>query len=191
MKKNGPQETAYASLYWAEDETKIRKMFLEGRGEEFNLMCRKRYDDHKSDIEIMHVARTEDIPTYPGLSTCMMIIIGVSGAVFHFMIAGTDNSQARPYQQGLLGEVTPRIDISLPGNGSITTAAGPPVTMTFTGIFASSFPTATIRESAISTASPGGTYLNRNMFSSSPITHTAGVTGFTLQSVFTVSDSGG
>lgn len=184
MKKNGPQEVAYASQYWADDEPKVRKMFLEGKGEEFNVMCRKRYDDHrlKSDIEIIHVSKTEDIPTYPGLSYCMQLIIGSQTNRFKFMIAGTDNSQARPYQQGLLGEVTPRVDITLPGNGSITAGTA---TLTYTGIFPASFPTAVIRESAISTASPGGIYLNRNMFSSLPINHTSGVLGFTLQSVFT------
>lgn len=187
MKKNGPQETSYASLFWAEDIPKIQRLFIEGKGEEVNEKCRKRYDDHNvkiGNIEIIQVSKTEDIPTFPGLSYCMQLILGSQTNRFKFAIAGTDNSQARPYQQGLLGEVTPRIDVTLPGNGSIV---GGTANMTFTGIFPASFPTAVIKESAFSTASPGGIYLNRNMFSSSPINHTAGVTGFTLQSVFTLS----
>jgi len=182
MKKNGPQEVTYASLFWAEDIPKIQKLFIEGKSEEVNEKCRRYYDDHKSDLNIIHVSKTEDLPTYPGLSYCMQLIIGTQTNRFKFAIAGTDNSQARPYQQGLLGEVTPRIDITLPGNGSITAGT---TTLTLTGIFAASFPTAVIRESAFSTASPGGIYLNRNMFSSSPINHTSGVSGFTIQSVFT------
>lgn len=188
MKKNGPQEVTYASLYWAEDEPKVRKMFIDGMGEEFNLWCRKKYDDHrlKTDIELIHVSKADDIMTYPGLSYCMQLILVVQTLRYTIMVAGTDNSQARPYQQGLYAEVTPRVDITLPGNGSITTSAGPPPFMTYTGIFASSFPTAVIRESTITT-SISNAYLNRNMFSSAPINHTAGVTGFTLQSTFTFS----
>lgn len=183
MKKYGPQDESYVTLYDAKHEAKVRSKVSDQRWVQNWLNLSKAvWNDHRfnaslDDIEILQVSKAEDLPTLPGLRYCTNLILGISAAFYKFMVVGNDNSQARPYQQNLNGEVTPRVDMSLPGNGSI--ARSGTIIMRFIGNFPASFPTLTINESGISTAAPGGTFLNRNVYAS-PSTHTSGVTAFTV-----------
>jgi hypothetical protein len=177
MKKNGPQDVCYAVLYDVKDADYVRSLDPDSL---FSLIYQK------SSI-FTAISKADDVVTYPGLSFCMQQILGLTVVRFHFMHAGTGLSQARPYQQALEAEVTPVIDILLAGNGSATRSGQ---ALRFVGNFPTSFPTATIRESGVSqVAGPGGgmVLLNRNMFSSFPIAHTAGGTAFTLASLITFS----
>lgn len=175
MKKNGPPDVCYAVLYDAKDSDYVRSLDSDSL---FSLIYQK------SSI-FTAIAKADDVVTYPGLSFCMQQVLGTTVVRWHFMHAGTGLSQARPYQQALEAEVTPVIDILLPGNGSATRSGN---ALQFIGNFSASFPTATIRESGISQlAGPGGgmVLFNRNVFSSAPITHTSGGTAFTLASLIT------
>lgn len=176
MKKNGPQDVCYAVLYDAKDADYVRSLDPDSL---FSLIYQK-WNDHPSIF--IDIAKADDIVTYPGLSYCMQQILGSVVIRWHFMHAGTGLSQARPYQQGLEAEVTPVIDILLAGNGSATRSGQ---ALRFVGNFPSSFPTATIRESAVSqTTGASAIYLNRNVFSTNPINHVTG-TAFTLASLIT------
>jgi hypothetical protein len=177
MKKNGPQDVCYAVLYDARDSDYVRSLDPDSL---FSLIFQK-WNDHRPSI-FTDIAKADDVVTYPGLSFCMQQIIGLTVVRFKYMIAGNGLTQARPYQQTMSNEVTPRIDMSLPGNGSMTRSGQ---ALRFVGIFPASFPTATITESGVSNASPGGVLLNRNLFSSNQINHTAGASAFTLASLLT------
>jgi hypothetical protein len=178
MKKNGPQDVCYAVLYDVRDSDYVRSLDPDS----LMTLIYQKWNDHPSIFT--NIAKADDIVTFPGLSFCMQQILGLTVVRFKFMIAGTDSSQARPYQQSLLGEVTPRIDLTLPGNGSVTRTNQ---SIRILGNFPASFPTATIKESGLSNASPGGVLLNRNAFPSQPIAHIAGSTAFTLASLITFS----
>jgi hypothetical protein len=175
MKKYGPQDVCYAVLYDARDSDYVRSLDPDSL---FSLIYQK------SSI-FTAISKSDDVVTYPGLSYCMQQILGIVGTRWHFMHAGTGLSQARPYQQALEAEVTPVIDISLAGNGSMTRSGQ---ALRFVGNFPSSFPTSTIRESGVSqTTGANAIFLNRNMFSSASINHTSGGTAFTLASLITFS----
>ena len=181
IKKHGPKDTSYITVYDKKHIPKIRKKIgSEQWREGFVQASEARLNDHHTvydGIEFLDVSKSDDLLMLRGLRSFMLQILGTDTTRYKFGVVGTDGAQARPYQNGLFGEVTPRIDMTLPGNGSIARSGS--TTLVFTCIFPSSFPTLTIRESGISTASPGGIFLNRNVYAS-PSTHTSGVSGFTL-----------
>lgn len=191
MKKYGPKDITYAALYAPEDR-KLMQYLSEKDPAYLTLKFEERWNDHKTILrsgnktfELVEIAKAEDVVTYPGLALCMRHITGaVTSTRFTFMCVGTEGAQARPYQQDLLAEVTPRVDMTLPGNGSIVHTST--AVLTFTGNFPVSFPTALIAESAVCTPS-GGTMLNRSAFPANGINHVSGGTAFTIQSVITFS----
>ena len=181
IKKYGPKDTSYITVYDKKHIPKIRrKISNEQWRDGFIQASEARLNDHHTTydgIEILDVSKSDDLLTLRGLRFFTSQILGTDTTRYRFGVVGSDGSQARPYQNGLFGEVTPRVDITLPGNGSI--ARSGTIILRFICNFPSSFPTLTIRESGISTASPGGIFLNRNIYAS-PSTHTSGVSGFTL-----------
>lgn len=179
MKKFGPQDTCYAVLYEAKDADYVSKLdpdFLFQKLEE-------KYNDHPSLPEFLQVSKADDIVTFPGLSYCMKLILGlITSPRFTFMCAGSSSNTADPFKQLLGSEAASRINMSL--TGSMTRSGH---ALRFVGNFPASFQTITVRESGVNTASTPntGVLLNRNVFSATPIVHTSGGTAFTLASLIT------
>ena len=178
MKKFGPQDTCYAILYDAEYSNYISKLspdFL------FQSLERK-YNDHKVLPEVKAIVKADDMVTFPGLSYCMQLILGSQTTRFIFMCAGSSSNTADPFKQTLGSEAASRINMST--SGSMTRSGQ---ALRFVGNFPASFQTLTIRESGVNTTSTPNTgiLLNRNVFSSNAIGHTAGGTTFTLASLIT------
>jgi hypothetical protein len=181
MKKNGPQDVCYCVSYDSKDSQFMQKL-------DRDLLFQKleeKWNDHHSLPEFIQVSKADDVVTYPGLSYCMQQILGSITTRWRYMCAGSGTQQARPYQQGLEAEVFPRADMTVPAQGSATRSNQ---ALRFVGIFPASFPTITVRESAVTQAVSGtSVYLNRNLFTSNPITHTVSVLPFTIASLITFS----
>lgn len=179
MKKNGPHDVCYAVSYDSKDPQFMQKLDPDILFRELEA----KWNDHLSLPEFVQVSKADDVVTFPGLSYCMQQILGNITTRWRYMAAGTGTQQARPYQQGLEAEVFPRADMTVPAQGSATRSGQ---SLRFIGIFPSSFPTITVRESAVTQAVSGTSiYLNRNVFSSVPVVHTVGVLPFTLASLIT------
>jgi hypothetical protein len=190
MKQKGPQEITYASLFEAKDIPLIQKfMKLKTRENppqviEFFDKCEQKWNDHNptiNGVEFLQVSRADDIPTIQGLAYSNKIVI-TGGVLWRYMGVGSDSREARCYQQRLYAETEPRADMTQAPQGSMTRVNQ---SMRFIGIFPASFPTITVRESGVFNVVTAytGTQLNRNMFSSTPITHTVGISGFTIGSL--------
>jgi len=174
MKKNGPQDTCYAVLYDAKDADYISKL---NPDDLFSLIYQK-----SSIFKTM--SKADDVVTFPGLSYCMQLILGSQTTRFTFMCAGSSSNTADPFKQTLGSEAASRLNMSI--SGSMTRSGQ---ALRFVGNFPASFQTITVRESGVNTNSVpnSGILLNRNVFSSSPITHISGGTAFTLASLITFS----
>ena len=174
MKKNGPQDTCYAVLYDAKDADYISSLDPDTL---FSLIYQK------SPI-FKAISKADDVVTFPGLSYCMQLILGLQTTRFTFMCAGSSSIVADPFRQTLVSEASSRINMSLTGSMTRSGQA-----LRFVGNFPASFQPITVRESGVNTNSVpnSGILLNRNVFSSSPITHISGGTAFTLASLITFS----
>jgi len=174
MKKNGPQDTCYAVLYDAKDADYISKL---NPDDLFSLIYQK-----SSIFKTM--SKADDVVTFPGLSYCMQLILGSQTTRFTFMCAGSSSNTTDPFKQTLGSEAASRLNMSI--SGSMTRSGQ---ALRFVGNFPASFQTITVRESGVNTNSVpnSGILLNRNVFSSSPITHISGGTAFTLASLITFS----
>ncbi len=180
MKKNGPKDICYGVLYDAKDADYISKLnpdFIFQKLEE-------KYNDHPSLPEFISVSKADDIVTFPGLSYCMQLILGLQTLRFTFMCAGSSPVIADPFRQTLVTEASSRINMST--SGSMTRSGQ---ALRFVGNFPASFQTITVSESGVNTLSVPNTgiLLNRNQFSASDIVHISGVTAFTLASLITFS----
>lgn len=181
MKKNGPHDICYAASYDSKDPQFMQKLDPTVLFEKLE----EKWNDHPSLPEFVQVSKADDIITYPGLSFCMQQILGITVVRWRYVGAGTGSTSARPYQQGLEAEVFPRADMTVPAQGSATRSGQ---ALRFIGIFPASFPTITVRESTVTQAVSGTSiYLNRNVFSSTPVVHTVSVLPFTLASLLTFS----
>jgi hypothetical protein len=180
MKKNGPQDTCYAILYDIEYADYISN--LDPDYLFFNL--ERKYNDHNVLPEVKAISKADDIVTFPGLSYCMQLILGLQTTRFTFMCAGSSSVIADPFRQTLVTEASSRINMSTSGTMTRSGQA-----LRFVGNFPASFQTITVKESGVNTLSVPNTgiLLNRNVFSSSPIAHTSGGTAFTLASLITLS----
>lgn len=186
MKRLGPQDTTYASLFDAKDEPFLPHVT---KDPEFWNSCEKYWNDHrfnklKYGVEFLGVSKADDIVTFPGLSWCMQLILGTQTTPrFTFMCAGSGLDLPSPFQQTLITEASSRINMTLTG-----TIARISQSMQFLANFPSSFQTITVRESGVNTVSTPNTgiLLNRNVFSSTPIVHTAGGTAFVLETRITL-----
>ena len=177
MKKNGPQDIAYAVVYDARDSDYVQSLDPDSLLE---LIYRK-WNDHPSIFT--GISKADDLVTYPGLSYCMQQILGVITTRWRYMAVGTGTTQARPYQQGLEAEVFPRADMT--SIGSMTRSGQ---ALRFLATFPASSPTITVRESAVTQAVSGTSiYLNRNQFSTTPVSHTVNVSAYTIASLITFS----
>lgn len=109
-----------------------------------------------------------------------IIVAGITGglAAWQYMAVGSDSREARAYQPGLYAQVSSKLDMNT--SGSITRVNQ---SIEFVANFVSSFPTITVKESAIwNTSDNSGTNLNRNVFKTYPITHTINIAPFTVAS---------
>lgn len=181
MKKNGPKDIAYAVSYDSKDPQFMQKL----NPDFLFLQLEAKWNDHPSLPEFVQVSKAEDVVTYPGLSYCMQQILGNITTRWRYTGVGTGTTSARPYQQGLEAEVFPRADMTVPAQGSFTRINQ---SMRAIGIFPASFPSIVVKESTITQAVSGtSVYLNRNVFTSNPITHTVNVLPFTVASDITFS----
>lgn len=196
MLKYGPKDTCWAATYRNEDEPLLKKYFIKSAslGRENNPMViaffqelEKKWNDKIGILEIdfqrfeiVEIAKTKDVPTVQGLQHCCRQIMVAGLPAWRYHGAGNSTIEPRSYQQKLYGEIEPRADMTIAGQGS---ASRVNESMRFVGIFPSSFPTLTVRESAVFTNSTGytaGIMLNRQVFASTPITHTINIAPFTL-----------
>lgn len=195
MLKYGPKDTCWAATYRSQDEHLLRKYFVKSAtlGDQDNPMIieffeqmERSWDDHISVLqigsqhfEIMQIAKTTDIPTIQGLQFCCKQIISTGMAPWRYHGVGNSTLEPRAYQQRLYGETEPRADMTIAGQGSATRVSQ---SMRFVGIFPTSFPTITVRESAVFNNVTGytGTMLNRQVFASNPISHTVNGGAFTV-----------
>lgn len=198
MLKYGPKDTCWAANWGEKDEPLIQKYFIKsatlGRennpmiSEFFNQMERK-WNDHQQigsleieskTFEIVEIAKTTDIPTIQGLQHCCRQIIVSGLPPWRYHGVGSSTIEPRAYQQRLYGEVGTRADMSSAGQGSVTRTNQ---SIRAVGTFPASFPTLSIKESAIFTNSSGytaGVMLNRQTFASNPIGHTVNGSAFTV-----------
>jgi thiol-disulfide isomerase/thioredoxin len=196
MLKHGPKDTCWAATYRLKDEELLKKYFIKSAtlGRENNPMIiqffdqlEKKWNDHigileidSQKFEIIEIAKTSDIPTIQGLQHCCRQIMTAGLPLWKYHGVGSSTLEPRTYQQRLYGEIEPRIDMSIAGQGSITRVNQ---SMRTVATFPSTFPTITVRESAIFTNSTGytaGIMLNRQVFASNPIGHTVNVNPFTV-----------
>lgn len=196
MLKYGPKDTCWAANWGEKDEPLLRKYFIKSAtlGRENNLMVsqffdqlERKWNDHigilqisSETFEIVEIAKTSDIPTIQGLQHCCRQIIIAGLPPWRYHGAGSSTIQPRAYQQRLYGEAGTRADMTVAGQGSITRSNQ---SIRAIGIFPASFPTLSIRESAVFTNSSGytaGIMLNRQVFASNPIGHTVNGTAFTV-----------
>jgi hypothetical protein len=207
MLKYGPKDTCWAANYEGKAEPLLQKYFIKSAtlGRENNPMVieffdqlENRWNDHIGILEIdskkfemTDIAKTSDIPTIQGLQhCCKQIINGVTSSVppgtevpWRYHGVGNSSLEPRAYQQRLYGETEPRSDMTAPASGSFTRVNE---SMRAIGIFTSSFPTITVRESAVFTniSVYTGIMLNRQVFTGGsagvPIVHTSGVAPFTV-----------
>jgi hypothetical protein len=191
MKKFGPKETTFAVLYSKEDYKHVKK-FIKRYPESVFPIFKKKWDDHNTStiveldgkkVEIRGISKTDDVPTFPGISYCMRLILGLDTTRYNFMCVGSSGNYADPFKQTLYSEAASRLNITI--NGSINRLTVPD-RMQYLCTFPASFQTITVRESAINTSATvgAGIQLNRNMFSSLPINHVSGVTSFIIGSQF-------
>jgi len=198
MLKYGPKDTAYAANWGEKDEPLLKKYFMKAAtlGREDNPMIimffdqmEHKWNDHIGALEIdgqlfeiVDLAKTEDVPTVQGLQFCCLKIIKSGLSTWRYHGVGSSSLEARAYQQRLFAETEPRADMTGSG-GAQGSATRVSQSMRFVGIFAASFATITVRESAVFTNSTGytsGIMLNRQQFATNPITHSAGVAPFTV-----------
>jgi hypothetical protein len=197
MLKYGPKDTCWAANWGEKDEPLLRKYFIKSAtlGRENNPMVihffdqleRKWNDHHDGGIleingqtfEIVDIAKTTDIPTIQGLQFCCRQIINTGLAPWRYHGVGSSSIDARAYQQRLFVETEPRADMTVAAQGSATRVSQ---SMRFIGIFPASFPTITVRESAVFNNNTGytGTMLNRQQFASTAIGHTLNAAPFTV-----------
>jgi hypothetical protein len=194
MLKYGPKDTCWAATYEKQAEPLLQKYFIKSMtlGTENNPMVitffdelEKKWNDHtgilevdSEKFEIIDIAKTSDIPTIQGLQHCCRQIITAGLPSWRYHGAGSSSLEPRAYQQRLYGEIEPRADMTVAGQGSATRVNQ---SMRFVGSFPSTFPTLTVRESAVFTNSTGytaGIMLNRQVFASNPIGHTINVQPF-------------
>ena len=187
MLKHGPKDEAYASLFTKEDIKLVQKIT---DIDDFMTKTIAKWNDHNPvlevgnhKIEFIQVSKAEDLPTFPGLIHCNKLAFGASAVRWRYYGVGNDSREARPYQQQLFGEIFPRADMTSAPQGSATRSGN---ALRFIGIFPASFPTITVKESAVTQAVSGtSVFLNRNVFASTPINHVVNVTAFTVASLLT------
>jgi len=197
MLQYGPKDTCWAATWGEHDEPLLKKYFekaaLPGSEDnatiiEFFDCLERRWNDHAAsltlqngkNLAVVDIAKTEDIVTIQGLQYLCNLVISSGLPFFRYHGAGSSTIEPRAYQQRLYGEIEPRADMTVGAQGSITRVG---TAIRAIGIFPTSFPTITVRESAIFTNVTGytaGTMLNRQVFSSSPISHTVNGGPFTL-----------
>jgi hypothetical protein len=199
MLKYGPKDTCWAANYEGKVEELLTKYFIKSAtlGRENNTMVieffdqlEKRWNDHlgileidSQRFEITEIAKTKDIPTIQGLQWCCRQIITTGLAPWRYHGVGNSTLEPRAYQQKLYGEIEPRADMTVVAQGSFTRVNE---SMRAIGIFPSSFPTITVRESGVFTnvSAYTGVMLNRQVFTGGsagvPITHTVNVAPFTV-----------
>jgi len=195
MLKYGPKDTCWAANWGEKDEPLLKKYFIKSAtlGKEnnpmitefFNQMDRKWNDQKVATLEIdsktfevLEIAKTNDVPTIQGLQHCCRQIITAGLAAWRYHGVGSSSLEPRAYQQRLYGEAGTRVDMTT--GGSMTRSNQ---SMRFVATFPASFPTLTVKESAIFTNSAGytaGVMLNRQVFASSPIGHTVNASAFTV-----------
>jgi hypothetical protein len=196
MLKYGPKDTCWAANWGEKDEPLLKKYFIKSAtlGRENNPMVteffdqlERKWNDHIGILEISsekfemaEIAKTDDIPTIQGLQYCCRQIIVPNLPPWRYHGAGSSTIEPRAYQQRLYGEAGTRADMTIAGQGSLTRSNQ---SLRGVGIFPASFPTLSVRESAIFTNSSGytaGIMLNRQVFASNPIGHTVNGSAFTV-----------
>jgi len=196
MLKYGPKDTCWAANWGEKDEPLLQKYFekVATLGREDNPMiveffdCMERaWNDHAGSLTlqdgrtlaVVDIAKTQDVPTIQGLQFSCKQIITSGLAPWRYHGAGSSSLEPRAYQQRLYGEIEPRADMTIAGQGSVTRQSQ---AIRFVGIFPASFPTITVVESAVFNSSTGytGTMLNRETFPNNQITHTLNAAPFTL-----------
>jgi hypothetical protein len=198
MLKYGPKDTCWAANYETNAEPLLKKYFIKsatlGRENnpmitEFFIQMERKWNDHNQTafleidsekFEIVEIAKTSDIPTIQGLQHCCRQIITAGLPAWRYHGVGSSTLEARAYQQRLYGEAGTRADMTVAGQGSLTRTNQ---SIRAVGTFPASFPTLSVKESAIFTNPTGytaGIMLNRQVFGSSPIGHTVNVSAFTV-----------
>jgi hypothetical protein len=200
MLKHGPKDVCWAANWGEKDQPLLEKYFTKAAtlGTENNPMiidffdCLERaWNDHAGNLtlqngtsfSVIDIAKTSDLPTIQGLQYCCRQIITSGLSPWRYHGVGSDNREPRAYQHRLYGETEPRADMTVVAQGSATRVNQ---SMRFIGIFPPSFPTITVRESAVFTnvTAYTGIMLNRQVFSGgsagAPITHTVNVAPFTV-----------
>jgi hypothetical protein len=193
MKKYGPHDTAYASLFLAEDLQLVQKFFSKIDTQinppqiiEYFNKCEQKWNDHNpilkvgnKQVQFLQVAKADDIVTIQGLCFCARMIITSGLAPWRYHGVGSGTREARCYQPTLHSELEPRADMTIAAQGSISRVNQ---SMRFVGIFPASFPSLTVNESGVwnNVSGTSGTLLNRQQFVSGSIAHTAGGTAFTV-----------
>jgi len=199
MLKYGPKDTCWAANWGEKDEPLLKKYFEKSvtLGRENNPMVieffdqlENKWNDHLGILqidgqtfEIIDIAKTKDIPTIQGMQWCCRQIIAAGLNPWRYHGVGSGTIEPRSYQQRLTTETEPRADMTVPAQGSATRVSQ---SLRFIGIFPASFPTITVRESAVFTnvTAYTGVMLNRQVFTGGaagvPITHTVSVAPFTV-----------
>jgi len=191
----GIKDITYAALFDRKDlpflyryAEKVRATHSQQLVDDFNNACQRKVDDHNPILgdrtEFMQVSKADDLVVTVGITRLILQITGGSLVRWQWMAKGGGSTTPSAADAGLTAEVggasDPRIDMSLFGWREWAGSS-----LRFLAISGESVPTITVNEAGIFDTGPlaGGTMLNKNVFSSLPITHTVNVTGFVISSV--------
>ena len=195
MLRYGPKDTCWSANWGEKDQPLLEKYFTKSAtlGQQDNPMViqffnelERAWNDHigvlqidGQTFEIHDIAKTSDIPTIQGLQHTVRLMMVAVSPLWRYHGVGNSTIEARAYQQRLFGETEPRADMTVAAQGSRTRVNQ---YIRFIGIFPASFPTITVRESAVFTnvTAYSGIILNRQVFATNAITHTVSVAPFTV-----------
>src|SRR5262245_50944307 len=171
MLKYGPKDTCWAATWGEHDEPLLQKYFEKAAllGREDNPMiieffdCLERcWNDHAGSLTlqdgrsfaVVDLAKTDDIATIQGLQHLCRQINDNTQTRPRYHGVGNSTIEPRAYQQRLFAETEPRADMTIAAQGSMTRVNQ---SLRYIGIFPTSFPTITVRESAVFTNNTGYT----------------------------------
>jgi hypothetical protein len=148
--------------------------------EDINDRFERKADRLKNGVKIESVVKSEDLTLNVGIDQCINLIIGASSTRFQYMGTGAGTSVVDVTNTTLSSESGSRTNMLTNGLGWIEPQG---MKLFYGAIRGETVSPHTITEIGVATASSGGTFLNREMFSSNQLSRTAGRNIFILSSV--------
>lgn len=184
----GIKDICYAALFDKKDlpflyryAEKVRTTHSQQLVDDFNNACQRKVDDHNPNIsgmEFLQVSKADDLTVTTGLTRLMLQITGGSLVRWRYLGKGLTATTPTAGNIALFNESLPRVDMN-----SFGWCEWASTSLRFLGIVGEDEGTYTVNEAGVFDTATSGTMLTRNAFSTLPIAHTQGVTGFVISSV--------